>query len=122
MNTLTISLLAANGLVSLVLLLLWLRSRKQTQALALEAEALQQASQAIPADLQALMGQQNKRLITVEILNPIELATAKTVFAKPLAGMSPGAINKLVYKEARDIIAQQLPEFGVKAEVSVHNG
>lgn len=122
MNNITIALLAGNLILSLVLFLLWQRSAKQTKALVAETEALQQASNAIPADLDALLGEQGKKLITVEILNPIELATAKTVFAKPLAGMSPGAINTLVYKEARDIIAQQLPEFGVKAEVNIHNG
>lgn len=122
MTHIIIVLLGSNLLLTAVLLVMWKRSKQQTEALRLESAALQAASNAIPADLDKLLGDQNKRVITVEILNPIELATAKTAFAKPLAGMSPGTINKLVYSEARDIIAQQLPEFGVKAEVNIHHG
>lgn len=122
MDNTILALLIGNLIVSITLFLLWQRSAKQTQALAAEALGLQQASNAIPVDLDKLLGNQNKRIITVEILNPIELATAKTAFAKPLAGMSPGVINKLVYSQARDIIAKQLPDFGVKAEVKVRNG
>lgn len=120
MNTALAILVITNAAISIVLLLLWLRSRQQTQALQQEAAALAAASEIIPADLNKLVLDHKKRVITVEILNPIELAVAKTVFARPLVGMSPGAINKLVYNEARDIIAKQLPDFGVNAEVKVH--
>ncbi|MDD9893769.1 MAG: hypothetical protein OXT49_09745, partial [Gammaproteobacteria bacterium] len=64
MNNITIALLAGNLVLSLVLFLLWQRSAKQTKALAAETEALQQASNAIPADLDTLLGEQGKKLIT----------------------------------------------------------
>lgn len=109
-----------NLIISLLLFVLWQRSQKQSRALQQETTGLQAASNALPADLDKLLGKQNKRLITVEILNPIELAVDKTFLAKPLIGLSPGTLNKIVYAEARDIIAKQLPDFGVKAEVKIH--
>lgn len=109
-----------NIVVSLLLFVLWQRSQRQSRALQQETAGLQAASNALPADLNKLLGEQNKRFITVEILNPVELAVNKTFLAKPLVGLLPNTINKLVYAEARDIIAQQLPDFGVKAEVKVH--
>lgn len=117
------ALLAFTGFnlaLSLLLFVLWRRSQKQSLALQQETAGLQAASNALPADLERLLGAQNKRVITVEILNPVELAVDKTLLAKPLVGLSPGTINKMVYNQARDIIAKQLPEFGVKAEVKVH--
>lgn len=120
MNSALTLLVLANAAISIVLLLLWLRSRKQTQTLLLEASALATASEVIPANLNKLVLDHKKRVITVEILNPIELAVSKTVFARPLVGMSPEAINKIVYRQARDIVAQQLPGFGVTAEVKIH--
>ena len=110
----------ANMAISAALLLLWQRSRQQTQALLSEAAALAANSSVTPANLSKLLIEKNKRIITVEILNPTELAIAKTPLAKPFVGLAPDTINKLVYKEARDIIADQLPSFGVNAEVKIH--
>jgi hypothetical protein len=120
MNIAITLLVLVNTAASITLLLLWLRSRQQTQALLLEVAALTSANKVIPADLNNIVMEHKKRVITVEILNPIELAVAKSAFVTPLMGMSPDTINKFVYKEARDIIAKQLPDFGVNAEVKIH--
>jgi hypothetical protein len=120
MNTAIILFVLANMAISVALLLLWQRSRQQTQALLTEAAALASDNSVIPVKLSKLLMEQNKRIITVEILNPTELAIAKTALAKPFVNLAPGTINKLVYKEARDIIAEQLPSFGVNAEVKIH--
>ncbi len=120
MNVFITLLVLANTAISVTLLLLWLRSHQQTQTLLLEAASLASANTVIPANLSNLVMERKKRIITVEILNPTELAIAKTKFAKPLIGLAPDTINKLVYKEARDILAQQLPTFGVNAEVKIH--
>jgi hypothetical protein len=120
MNILITLLLLANIAISITLLLLWLRSHQQTQALLLEAASLATTNAVIPDNLTNLVLEHKKRLITVEILNPTELAIAKSKFAKHLMALAPDTINKLVYKEAREILAQQLPTFGVKAEVKIH--
>lgn len=119
-NNLLAGLVIGNAAFSLLLLALWLHSRRRSKALMAETEALQQASRAIPADMHALLGDPGKRIITVELLNPMQLATDKTWLAKPIAGMSPGLINKIVYQQAREIVEQQLPKFGAIAEVKVH--
>lgn len=118
-NALLVGLVIGNASFSVLLLLLWLRTRQQNKALKAETAALQKASRAIPADLQALLGDPSKRIITVEILNPMQLATDKTWLAKPVAGMSPGLINRIVYQQARDIVEQQMPKFGAVAVVKV---
>ena len=118
MNIAITLLVLVNTAVSITLLLLWLRSHRQTQALQLEAAAL--ATTATPANLSNLSMEHKKRIITVEILNPTDLAVAKSKFAKPLIRLAPDTIDKMVYKEARDILAKQLPTFGVNAEVKVH--
>jgi hypothetical protein len=82
--------------------------------------SLATSNNVIPANVKNLVLEHKKRIITVEILNPTELAIAKSKFAKHLMGLAPDTINKLVYKEARDILAQQLPTFGVNAEVKIH--
>lgn len=120
MNIVITLFVLANMAISVALLLLWQRSRQQTQDLLLETAALATDNTIVPARLSKLLMEQNKRIITVEILNPTELAIAKTVLAKPFVGLAPDTINKLVYKEARDIIAEQLPTFGVNAEVKIH--
>jgi hypothetical protein len=120
MNIFITLLLLANMAISITLLLLWLRSHQKTQTLLLEAAFLASNNSVIPAHLKNLGLEHKKRLITVEILNPTELAIAKSKFAKHFMGLAPDTINKLVYKEARDILAQQLPSFGVEAEVKVH--
>lgn len=110
----------ANMAISATLLLLWRRSRLQTQILLSQTSELASDNSIIPTNLSKLLMEKNKRIITVEILNPTELAIAKTPLAKPFVGMAPETINKLVYQEAREIIAEQLPSFGVNAEVKVH--
>ena len=120
MNIFITLLVLANMAISVTLLLLWLRSHQQTYALLLEVASLASAKTVIPANLSNLVMEHKKRVITVEILNPTELAIAKSKFAKHLMGLAPDTINKLVYKEAREILAQQLPTFGVDAEVKVH--
>jgi hypothetical protein len=120
MNILITLLVLANMAISITLLLLWLRSHQQTQALLLEVASLATSNNVIPANVKNLVLEHKKRIITVEILNPTELAIAKSKFAKHLMGLAPDTINKLVYKEARDILAQQLPTFGVNAEVKIH--
>lgn len=120
MNTIIIILVLANAAISITLLLLWIRSRQQTEALRLELAAMAAADNVIPANLNNLVMNHKKRVITIEILNPVELAVAKTVFAKALVGMSPEAINVLVYREARDLVAEKLLDFNVNAEVKIH--
>lgn len=60
--------------------------------------------------------------IAIEILNPFELAARETRFATAAARLAPRMIERIVYERAAVMIAQQMAEQGVKAEVKTHVG
>ncbi len=61
-----------------------------------------------------------RRLITVELLNPLEVAASQSRAAKLLGGLTPAVITKIVYDQASKQILTGLEEEGVAAEVRVH--
>ncbi len=64
----------------------------------------------------------DRRLITVEILNPIELATARGGRVAGLAGtLAPGFTRRLVYEQTLRILRRELTGKDVLADVRVHN-
>lgn len=58
--------------------------------------------------------------IAIEILNPFELAARETRFAGAAARLAPRMIERIVYERAAVMIAQQMAEQGVRAEVKTH--
>lgn len=62
-----------------------------------------------------------RRLIAIEILNPLELAASESRFAKHLGGVAPTMIRREVTKRTVAELALQLREKGVNAEVRVHD-
>ncbi|WP_125566045.1 hypothetical protein [Nocardioides baekrokdamisoli] len=62
----------------------------------------------------------NRPIITIEILNPIELASSQVRAASLVGSWKPDAITKMVYNEAAKQISSQLAEEGVVAEVLIH--
>ena len=76
---------------------------------------IQPAAQALGAQLR----QQAPAVIAIEILNPMQVAKARSKLAGPLGSLSPGLIRNRVYDQARVMIQQQLAEVGVQATVSV---
>ena len=63
----------------------------------------------------------DRRLITIEILNPIELATARAGRVAGLAGsLAPGLTRKLVYDQTLRTLRRELDEQNVLADVRVH--
>lgn len=59
-------------------------------------------------------------VISVEILNPFELATHDSRLARPLIAIAPGVIHRIVYRRTAQIMTAQLAERGVRAEVKIH--
>lgn len=104
-------LAALQLLTSIVLLALVWRMRGRLQVLrkrlkvapALEAEALPPGPR-----------------ISVEILNPFELAVRETPLAGPAAQLAPRVIERIVYHRTVEALNVQLREQGVDAKVSVH--
>ena len=115
-------ILAALAVLIASLLLLWRRAREQQRLLATltqDQSALAAAWNALPADTAALL-KNNGALISIEILNPVELASQESPLAGPLGQVAPGLIRKLVYQRAAEMLRQQLGEHGVQAEVRIH--
>jgi hypothetical protein len=61
-----------------------------------------------------------KRLLVVEILNPLELAAEKHRLAEVAGGLAPAAVRKMVYEVAAKITKEQLEKQGVHATVEIH--
>ncbi|MGB0218123.1 MAG: hypothetical protein ACPGJF_02185 [Sinimarinibacterium flocculans] len=111
-------------LVALIasLLLLWQRARQQQRLLATLARdqtVLARSWNALPPDAATLLNT-GGALITIEILNPVELASQESPLAGPLGRVAPGLIRRLVYQRAAEMLRQQLGEHGVQAEVRIH--
>jgi len=60
------------------------------------------------------------QLITVELLEPLALASAHSKAAGLVGSLRPAMVTRLVYDEAAKQIAAQLEEQGVAAEVRIH--
>ena len=58
--------------------------------------------------------------ISVEILNPFELAVRETPLAGPAAQLAPRVIERIVYRRTVEALTVQLREQGVEAKVSIH--
>ena len=75
---------------------------------------------ALAPELEAAFGVGERRLIVIEILNPIELATQRVKAAKLLGGMAPETLRKIVVDEAAKEVVEQLASQGVEATVRIH--
>lgn len=81
--------------------------------------ALDPNNAALPANIAKVLGHGKRRVLCIEILNPVELAVEKNRLAGPLSGIAPEFINQQVYQQTRDILLEKLREFGVQAEVTI---
>lgn len=98
------------------------RMREEIASLRARAEALDPNMGAIPPELAELFREDKSRILAIEILNPMELAAKESWFAGALGTISPGLLRKLVYERTAKIMQDQLKDFGVEAQVSIHRG
>lgn len=94
-----------------------LRMRRQIASLQARSEALA-GTAVVPADIQR-MAREGASLLLIRILNPMELATQKHWAAGAVGRITPGLIRRIVANEAMKIVNQELPKYGVVAEVQV---
>ena len=62
------------------------------------------------------------RFITIEILNPNELAASQNKLAPVAGAIAPTLLNQIVYAKAAGILREQLAGQGVEADVKIHVG
>lgn len=98
----------------------------QVQALRRRAVTLQakvaalQSGPPMPVDLEATFGTGTRRILAVEILNPVELATSRVKAARLLGAVRPGLLTKVVYDQAAKQVVDQLEVEGVLTDVRIH--
>lgn len=73
-------------------------------------------------DLDRLLGQNTETVVTIEILNPLQLAARQNWFADKFGGLSPGLIRRIVYDKTRKQCAEILAQMGAEAKVEVRRG
>jgi hypothetical protein len=78
------------------------------------------ATEALAPTLEKAFASGRKRLLTVEILNPLELASAHNKLAGLASGIAPAAVRALVYEQAAKITQQELAKQQVEADVQVY--
>jgi hypothetical protein len=68
------------------------------------------------------VGERGRRLITIEVLNPIELASNRAGRLAGLAGtLAPGLTRKLVYDQVHKTLRRELDRMAVHADVRLHS-
>lgn len=101
------------------------RLRRANQALRAEAIGLlwrlEQADISAPRTAYAELPPED-RLLSIRILNPLELASAQTKVATMLHKVRPALLSKMVYDQAAESLRERLADEGVVAEVKVHAG
>ena len=106
--------LLVTALIGLSAWLIWTLERMQKKLGALH-ERLHGTPPPLPPGATA-----GRSRIAIEILNPFELAARETRFAGAAAKLAPKMIERIVYERAAVMIAQQMAEQGVQAEVKTH--
>jgi hypothetical protein len=97
-----------------------LRLRRTARRLEDEVREAAARAGALPPDLVEALGTGGRRVITIEILNPFELAGRSTWFARPLSAVSPDLLRGLVYQRAATMFRERSSEYGVEADVRLH--
>ena len=101
----------------------WVLRRQQARTTPLAERACRLAGEETEALAQTgtfLPGKQT--VITVEILNPVELATQKHWAAGAVGNLAPGVLRKIVNDQAMAIMRVELEKHGVKAALGQRNG
>jgi len=109
----TLSVIGA-ALLVVASLLLWRWQRVAAQLQSLSAQAGASDEQARKA-----LAQAECMLLTIEILNPLELARAHSRIGSSLAGVAPGLVRKRVYQQVASELGEELAERGVEANVEI---
>jgi hypothetical protein len=116
-----VALIVAAVLAVICGLLFWqLRTLKlRAEALADEVSLLEPAPPMAP-DLEATLGAGNRRLLVVEVLNPLDVALSRNKAAGVLAAMAPERLRKIVLEQASREMVAEMAEQGLEVEVRVH--
>lgn len=102
-------------------LLLWQLNGLKVRAAALADEvATLEPAPPLPPDLEAALGAGTRRLLVVEILNPLDVALSRNKAAGVIAAMAPERVRRVVLEQAARELVTEMAAEGVEVEVRVH--
>lgn len=70
-------------------------------------------------ELKPLVGQRDATLITIELLNPLQLAAKQSWYAEQFGSVTPSLIRQKVYEQIRSNCLSSMAQQGVDAEVKI---
>lgn len=101
-----------------VLLFRFARLRGEVAQLRARSDALASGCAEVPPEVRQL-AREGASMLSIRILNPMELAAQKHWVAGVAGRLTPGLVRRIVSQEAAKIVRQELPKYGVVAEVEV---
>jgi len=116
-------LITATILLALnVILLTWLAVRqihaqRALKTLRLDTRELAPLHAELDPQLRKELAEARSRVLGVEILNPLEVAAKQSWVAGQFGALAPDLIRREVYRQARDILEEQLREYGIEPRV-----
>lgn len=101
---------------------LWglVRLRGEVRAVAERAEAIARRVDALPPDLSRVFGNEDRHIISVELLNLFEVARRETWLARPLTVLTPRLLRDVVHRHVVGRVRENLSAAGVDADVRLH--
>ena len=94
--------------------------RKLLVQLREEQQALAEAWRSERADLSRFIGSKPNPVITIEILNAVELATKASKVGGLIGKCAPDLMHRMVVRRTADAMRDQMTEHGVQVKVEVH--
>ncbi|MCE5289868.1 MAG: hypothetical protein LLG14_11575 [Nocardiaceae bacterium] len=114
-----VHLIVLVGIAVLLAVLVAQTMKIRQQNAKLEAAVAPLRAEAVRSpDASALPGR--GRFITIEILNPNELAASENQMATVAGAVAPNLLSQIVYAKAAGILREQLAGHGVEADVKIH--
>lgn len=114
-------MLVTNLVLAVLLAALLLRLWQLLRGLQARVQQLAPNLSSDPARQFELTSAARPSLISIEILNPMELAAKQSWVAGALGSITPALVRRLVYQRASQIVREELKDYGVVAEVRQHH-
>lgn len=96
------------------------RLRAEARGLAERADAIARRVDALPPDLSKVFGNEDRHIISVELLNLFELAHKETWVARPLSVLTPRLLRDIIHRHVVGRVRENLTAAGVDADVRLH--
>jgi len=120
MSSVVIVLFAVLLAMVVYLLLKLIAQRKLLVQLQEEQQSLARAWVAEQADLARFVSARSTPVISIEVLNAVEMAAKNSVFGGLIGKYMPDRISRIVIKRTADTMRDQMEENGMQVEVKVH--